>query len=127
MQFYSEQPPYADEWQISSFENPSLGQVEPKAEAGDGHGQRDVRMTGLGLLLEKKYVERKSSTDPVSVLMFSLGDQREMLWQIKSMLPGYGAALSEQLRIGDIVKRVDGQEINGNIVSTVHCITNVRS
>ena len=127
MQFYSEQPPYADEWQISSFENPSLGQVEPKAEASDGHGQRDVRMTGLGLLLEKKYVERKSSTDPVSVLMFSLGDQREMLWQIKSMLPGYGAALSEQLRIGDIVKRVDGQEINGNIVSTVHCITNVRS
>ena len=79
MQFYSEQPPYADEWQISPFENPSLGQVEPKAEAGDGHGQRDVRMTGLGLLLEKKYVERKSSIDPVSVLMFSLDDQREML------------------------------------------------
>ena len=127
MQFYSEQPPYADEWQISPFENPSLGQVEPKAEACDGHGQRDVRMTGLGLLLEKKYVERKSSIDPVSVLMFSLGDQREMLWQIKSMLPGYGAALSRQLRIDDIVTRVDGQEINGNIVSTVHCITNVRS
>ena len=127
MQFYSEQPPYADEWQISPFENPSLGQVEPKAEAGDGHGQRDVRMTGLGLLLEKKYVERKSSIDPVSVLMFSLGDQREMLWQIKSMLPGYGAALSQQLRIGDIVTRVDGQEINGNIVSTVVWITNVRS
>jgi hypothetical protein len=77
-------------------------------------------LVGLGMLLEEAWVSKQTGDLTLSDVFVSLGDQREKVWRIKAMAPGFGADSSGLVQVGDIVIRVDGQYLSGTCTTLHH-------